>query len=49
LVGNLKRRNHLGDIDVNGRTISKWILKILYVRMLAGFTWLKLGSILGHM
>jgi hypothetical protein len=41
VVGNLKGRNHVGDVDVNGRTISKWILKILYVRMWAGFIWLK--------
>jgi hypothetical protein len=31
LVGTLKRRDHVGDISVNGRIILKWILKKLYV------------------
>jgi hypothetical protein len=26
LEGNLKARDHLGDIDVDGSMISKWIL-----------------------
>jgi hypothetical protein len=27
LVGNLKGRDHLGDLGIDGRIILKWILK----------------------
>jgi hypothetical protein len=28
LVGKYKVRNHLGDLDVDGNLIPKWVLKI---------------------
>jgi hypothetical protein len=28
LVKNLKRRNHLGDLSINGRIIFRWILPL---------------------
>jgi hypothetical protein len=32
LIGNLKERDHLGHLDVDGRIILKWTLQKYHVR-----------------
>jgi hypothetical protein len=34
---------HLGDLEVDGKTILEYILEIKDVRMWTGFKWLKIG------
>jgi hypothetical protein len=41
--GNLKARDHLGDIGAGVRIILKRILKKYGVKMWAGFIWLRIG------
>jgi hypothetical protein len=43
-MDNVKGRNHLGDVSVNGRIILKFILRKCGVRLWAGFMWLRVGS-----
>jgi hypothetical protein len=38
-------RNLLKDLDLNGRKILKWVLKISGMRVWIGFMWLRIGSI----
>jgi hypothetical protein len=47
LVGNLKGRDHLKDLDVHARIILKWIIQKQSVRLWTGFIWLRIGSIDG--
>jgi hypothetical protein len=41
---NVKGSDHTGDLDVEGRIILKWILKIQGVRVWAVFVWLRIGT-----
>jgi hypothetical protein len=41
---NVKGRYHLENLDVDGTIILKWILVKWYVRMGAGFSWLRTGT-----
>jgi hypothetical protein len=36
-MGNVKVRDHLGDLGVNGRIILKWILKKQFERVWTAF------------
>jgi hypothetical protein len=42
LVGNLKGRGHLGDLDVDRRILLKQILKKWGVKLWAEFIWLRI-------
>jgi hypothetical protein len=42
LVGNLKGRDHLGDLDLYGKIILKCLFKISDARMCIRFIWLKI-------
>jgi hypothetical protein len=39
-----RRRNHLGDLDVDGRIILTQILQKYSVKMWTGFIWLSIRS-----
>ena len=47
--GNLKERDHLGDPDVDGRIILRWIFRKLDVGAWAGLIWLRIGTVGGHL
>jgi hypothetical protein len=40
LAVNLKGRDYMGELDVNGRIINKWITKKHGVTVYTGFNWL---------
>jgi len=42
--GNLRERDHLGDPDINGRIILKWICRKWDVGVLTGLIWLRIGT-----
>ena len=44
LVGNLKERNHLEDLGVDGRMTLKWKLNKQDARMCVSFIWLWRGT-----
>jgi hypothetical protein len=44
VVGNLKGRDHLGELGVDGRLTLKWILKEEGLKMWTGFISLRLGT-----
>jgi hypothetical protein len=39
-----KERGHLGDLNIDGRIILKWLIKKYVVRMWTDFMWLRIGS-----
>jgi hypothetical protein len=41
---NLKRRDHLKDLGVDGRTILDWILGKEGGKLWTGFVWLRIGA-----
>jgi hypothetical protein len=41
---NMKGRNHKEDLDIDGMTVLKWILKKDDVRVWTGFIWLRVGT-----
>jgi hypothetical protein len=41
MVGNLKSREHLQDIGVDGRIISEWTLEKQSGKVITGFIWLR--------
>jgi hypothetical protein len=43
LSENLKERNHLGDLGVDGNIILKCVLKTQSVRVWSGLNWLRIG------
>jgi hypothetical protein len=43
MFGNLKGRNHLEDLDVDGSIVLKRILKKYDEVMWTGFIWLRIG------
>jgi hypothetical protein len=47
--GDLRKRDHLKDIEVCGRTILKWILKKLDGETWTGLIWLRIGTDSGHL
>jgi hypothetical protein len=44
LSENLKGKDLSEELDVDGRTILKWILKKYCVRMCIGFIWFSIGT-----
>jgi hypothetical protein len=47
--GNLRGRDHLGDKDVDGKIILRWIFRNWDVRVWTGSSWLRIGTGGGHM
>jgi hypothetical protein len=43
--GNLRERDHLEDIGINGRIIFEWILEKLVGMIWTGFIWLRRETI----
>lgn len=41
---NLKERDHLRSLDIDGRIEFKWILKKQVATMYKGFSWLRMGA-----
>jgi len=46
--GNLWERAHLGDPDVDGRIILRWIFRKWDVGVWTGSSWLRVGTGGGH-
>jgi len=44
----LRERDHLGDPDVNGTIILRWIFRKLEVGVWTGSSWLRKGTGGGH-
>ena len=47
--GNLRVRDHLGDPDVDGRIILRWIFRKWDVGVWTGSSWLRIGTGGGHL
>ena len=47
--GNLKERNHLGDPGVDGRIILGRIFRKWDVVVWTGSSWLRIGTVGGHL
>jgi hypothetical protein len=47
LVGKPEGKNHLEDHGVDGRMGSEWILRRLVGGVWSGFTWLRIGTVVG--
>jgi hypothetical protein len=47
--GNLRERDHLGDPDVDGKIVLKWIFKNLDVELWTASSWLRIGTGGGHL
>lgn len=41
-VENLKGRNHLGEIDVDGKTILNWVFRKQHTKECHGLMWLNM-------
>jgi len=47
--GNLRERDNLGDLGVDGRIILHWIFRKWDVRVWSGSNWLRIGTVGGHL
>ena len=47
--GNLRERDHLGDLGADGRIILRWIFRKWDVGVWAGSSWLKIVTGGGHL
>ena len=47
--GNVRKRDDLGDPDVGGRIILRWIFRKWDVGAWSGSSWLKIGTGEGHL
>ena len=47
--GNLRERDHLGDPDINGRIILRWMFRKWDVGVWTGLRWLRIGTGRGHL
>jgi hypothetical protein len=45
---NLKERNHLGNLGLDGRIILRWIFRKWNVGVWTGSRWLRIGTGGGH-
>jgi len=48
-LGNLRERGYLGDPDVDGRIILRWIIRKCDVGLWTGSSWLRIGKVSGHL
>jgi len=46
---NQRERDHLGDPDVDGRIILRWIFRKWDVGIWTGSSWLRIGTVRGHL
>jgi len=46
---NLRERDHLGDLYVDGRIILRWIFGKWFVGVWTGLIWLRIGTGGGHL
>ena len=46
---NLRERHHLGDPVVDGKVISRWIFRKWDVGAWTGSSWLRIGTVCGHL
>jgi len=49
LVGKPTERDHLGDPDVDGEIILRWIFRKWDVGVWPGSSWLRIGTGSGHL
>ena len=47
--GNVRVRERLGDLDVDGKIILRWIFRQWNVGVWTGSSWLKIGTGGGHL
>jgi hypothetical protein len=47
--GNLRKRGHWGDPDIDGRIILRWFFRKLEGIMGTGWSWLRIGTGGGHL
>jgi len=47
--GELRLRNNLEDLDVDGRIILRWIFREWDMRVWTGSSWLRIGTGGGHL
>ena len=47
--GNLRERNHLEDLDIDGKIILRWIFEKWNVRALTVLIWPRIGAGGGHL
>jgi hypothetical protein len=47
--GNIRERDHLEDLRVDGRLILKWIFKKWDGEARTGFMWLRIGTVGGRL
>ena len=45
----MRERDHLGDPDIVGMIILKWIFRKWDVGVWTGFSWLRIGTVGGHL
>jgi hypothetical protein len=43
-LGNLRKRDHLGDSGIDGRIILRWIFRKWDVGVWTGMNWLRIGA-----
>ena len=49
LWGNLRERDHLEDLGVDGRIILRWMFRKWYFAVWTGMCWLRIGTGGGHL
>ena len=42
--GNLRERDHLGDLGVDGRVMLRWVFRKCDVELWTGSSWLRIGT-----
>ena len=46
---NLREREHWGDQDADGRIILRWIFRKWEGVVRTGWSWLRIGTVVGHL